>query len=160
MFLCSFSCVHLFCLQWMGDCWLLFVFLCQVQNTFLNLCVYSDILCVFFQLKMSIRQPSHPKKSSAMEGCETHPTAHPKWWGKRCRFCFSQPFKSGGSQMPRRDQKRGRERLQRETLLMVRWWEFGWMGGGKLRAAEGGGKQLCEEEEDEEEGEEEGGLPR
>lgn len=46
--------------------------------------------------------------------------------------------------MPREDEKGGRERLQRETLLMVRWWEFGWMGGGKLRAAEGGGKQLCE----------------
>lgn len=46
--------------------------------------------------------------------------------------------------MPREDEKGGRERLQRETLLMVRWWEFGWMGGGKLRVAEGGGTQLCE----------------
>lgn len=48
--------------------------------------------------------------------------------------------------MPREGEKRGREgeRLQRETSLMVRWWEFGWIGGGKLRAAEGGGKQLCE----------------
>lgn len=38
----------------------------------------------------------------------------------------------------------GREGLQREMLLMLRWWEFGWMGGGKLRVAEGGGKQLGE----------------
>lgn len=43
---------------------------------------------------------------------------------------------------------RERERLQRETLLMVRRWEFGWMGGGKLRVAGGGGK------------EEEGEVPR
>lgn len=27
---------------------------------------------------------------------------------------------------------------------MVRWWEFGWMGGGKLRVAEERGKKLCE----------------
>lgn len=36
------------------------------------------------------------------------------------------------------------EILQRRMLLMVRWWEFGWMGGGKLGVAEEGGKKLCE----------------
>lgn len=36
------------------------------------------------------------------------------------------------------------EILQRRMLLVVRWWEFGWMGGGKLGVAEKGGKKLCE----------------
>lgn len=42
---------------------------------------------------------------------------------------------------------RVREVLQRRMLLMVRWWEFGWMGGGKLRVAEEGGRKLCERRE-------------
>lgn len=57
-----------------------------------------------------------------------------------------QAFKRRGGESD--DGEGERERLQRETLLMVRRWEFGWMGGGKLRVAEGGGK------------EEEGEVPR
>ena len=32
---------------------------------------------------------------------------------------------------------------------MLRWREFGWMGGGKLRVAEEGGRKLCERKREE-----------
>lgn len=43
---------------------------------------------LYFQLKMSSRQRSHPKKSSEMEAWEIHPTPHPNWWGKTVRNSY------------------------------------------------------------------------
>lgn len=62
----------------------------------------------------------------------------------------------GGERKSDTEKKGGREGwrdaceiLQRRMLLVVRWWEFGWMGGGKLRMAEEGGKKLRERKREE-----------
>lgn len=137
------------CIEWLIDCCL---FSCQVQLSFWTVCLCSDIVRMCFQSKTSIRQRSRPKKSSATEGCETHPTARPKWWGKRCWFYSSSSLQTGSERKTDIRKMGGSmgggvcvwEILQRRMLLMVRWWEFGWMGGGKLGVAEEGGKKLCE----------------
>lgn len=83
--------------------------------------VSSDILHVLFfppappsspsQSKTSINQPSRPKKSSATEGCETHPTARPKWWGKRRWFYSPASLQMGSETESRmRGGSKGREK--------------------------------------------------
>lgn len=130
--------------------WLLAIFfVCFMSGPaqFSTTCVCSHILCMFLQSKTSIHRLSRQRKSSATAGCEIHPTAHPKWWGKTRWFFFSFSSLQMGSETKSDAGKTQREGgwdggiraceiLQSRMLLMVRWWEFGWMGGGKLRVAE------------------------
>ena len=166
-FLCGFFLGFLFCFvcnDWLTVGYFFFFFLfsfvsSQVQHTFPTICLYSDILCMCLQSKTSIHRLSRPKKSSATEGCETHPTARPKWWGKRRRF-YSPPqaFKQGGSE-GKSDAAGGREGGRRdggmcawEILQRLDGWDGGSLdrwGGGKLGVAEEGGKKLCERKREE-----------
>lgn len=94
------------------DCWLPF----PVRSiTLSRLSVFcSDILHVYLQWKTSIRQLSRPKKSSAMEGCETHPTARLKWWGKSS--WSSSPCSLQTKKRKKKDREEGKERCVWEIL--------------------------------------------
>lgn len=131
-----------------------FIFVTSDPACLPTICLYSDTLCICLQLKMSIHQLFRPKKSSATEGCETRPTARPKWWGKRRRFyppSSLQKGREGKSDAETWGGRKGcvREMLERRMALMARRWEFGWMGGGKLGVAGEGGKKCCERRRDE-----------
>lgn len=127
--------------------WLLAIFfVCFMSGPaqFSTTCVCSDILCMFLQSKTSIHRLSRQKKSSATAGCEIHPTARPKWWGKTRWFFFSISSLQMGSEKKSNAGKKQREGGGMEGYVRERyfragccwWWEFGWIGGGKLRVAE------------------------
>lgn len=113
-------------------------FSCQVQLNFPNICLYSDILCICLQLKTSIHQLSHPKKSSATEGCETHPTARPRWWGKRRWFYSLSSFQMGSER--KSDAGGGGEGGRDGGNACERYFRGGccwWWDGGSLDGWEG-----------------------
>lgn len=116
-----------------------YCYLFHIRSSTLSItvCLYPDILCMCLQSKMSIHQRSRPKRSSAMEGCETRPTARPKWWGKR-RWFYSPSTLQTGSERKSDSEKQKARKGWRDVC--ARYFTSGccWCrGGGSLDGWEG-----------------------